>query len=134
MTSYTYKTVPAPERARKIRGVKTPEDRFAATLEEDMNALGAEGWEFVRTECFTVEERTGLTGKKSVERRVMIYRKAVQEVTPEAEPVQLRPAEAPTPRPAPAEPEVTRGPRILGRPVPPVTRLKREASLRSEPD
>ena len=67
MPGYEYKIVPAPDRAKKIRGVKGPEARFAATLEDSLNTLGAEGWEFVRTEVISVEERAGLTGKMSIE-------------------------------------------------------------------
>lgn len=64
MPVYTYKIVPAPERARKIKGAKGPEARFAATLEEDMNAHAEDGWEFVRTETFPVEERSGFMEKR----------------------------------------------------------------------
>ena len=95
MPGYEYKIVPAPDRAKKIRGVKGPEARFAATLEDSLNTLGAEGWEFVRTEVFSVEERSGLTGKKSIDRQVMVFRKALPG------PVQSAPVPAPEPTIAP---------------------------------
>lgn len=136
MPGYEYKIVPAPDRAKKIRGVKGPEARFAATLEDSLNTLGADGWEFVRTEVFSVEERAGLTGKKSIDRQMMVFRKALPE------PAQTAPASAPestlapVPDPvaedAPQDPPVfasdSRGPRILGRPVPPLSRTADAAS------
>lgn len=134
MPAYTYKIVPAPERARKIRGAKGPEARFAATLEEDLNAIGEDGWEFLRTETFSVEERSGLTGKKQVDRQVLVFRKALEEPAVDVPPLTLRAAPERAPEEADPEPEEAKGPRILGRPVPPVTRLQRDAALRSETD
>lgn len=132
MPGYEYKIVPAPDRAKKIRGVKGPDARFAATLEDNLNTLGADGWEFVRTEVFSVEERTGLTGKKSIDRQVMVFRKAL----PEPAQTAPAPALAPLPQPSvdapPQDPPVfasdNRGPRILGRPVPPLSRTADAAS------
>jgi len=132
MPGFSYRIVPAPERARKIKGLKSPEDRFAATLEEDLNALGEDGWEFVRSETFPVEERSGFTGKKVVERRVMVFRKALGEPVAAEPPVPLHPAEAPAPEAPVMRAEEHKGPRILGRPVPPVTRFPRENESRSE--
>jgi len=132
MPGFTYRIVPAPERARKIKGVKSPEARFATTLEDDLNALGEDGWEFVRTETFPVEERSGFTGKKTVERRVMVFRKSLAEPVAAEPAAPLHPAGEPEPRAPDTPPEEQRGPRILGRPVPPVTRLRRENESRSE--
>lgn len=130
MPGYEYKIVPAPDRAKKIRGVKGPDARFAATLEESLNILGSDGWEFVRTEVFSVEERTGLTGKKSVDRQVMVFRKALPAPAEATAPMRLEPAPVRVPEPDPAtqtedQPVFSsegRGPRILGRPVPPLSR------------
>jgi hypothetical protein len=132
MPGYNYRIVPAPERARKVKGAKTPEARFAATLEEDLNTLGEDGWEFVRTETFSVEERSGFTGKKSVNRCMMVFRKPLAEPAVAEAPVALRAAEPPEPELREAPAAENRGPRILGRPVPPVTRLRRSPDDRSE--
>lgn len=134
MSGYSYRIVPAPERARKVRGAKTPEAKFAATLEEDLNALAEDGWEFLRTETFPVEERAGFTGRKTVERRVMVFRRPLGEP---AEPASFASASAlsqPERETFATAPEPLRGPRILGRPVPPVTRLPRADTTRSEAD
>ncbi|MGB2891523.1 MAG: DUF4177 domain-containing protein, partial [Albidovulum sp.] len=47
MQTYEYKVVPAPARSEKVRGAKTPADRFAQTLATVMNDLARDGWEYV---------------------------------------------------------------------------------------
>ncbi|MEL7027600.1 MAG: DUF4177 domain-containing protein [Pseudomonadota bacterium] len=132
MPGFEYKIVPAPDRAKKIKGAKGAEARFAATLEEALNTLGQDGWEFVRTEIFQIEERTGLTGKKQIDRQVMVFRREDNIV----EPARVEPSVEPVPTPqeneAVEEPPVfsseSRGPRILGRPIPPMSRPADTAS------
>lgn len=60
---YEYKIVPAPNTGLKKKGLKRIEDRFAAQLEQAINALAAERWEYVRTDTLPCEERAGLTSK-----------------------------------------------------------------------
>ncbi|MDJ1009173.1 MAG: DUF4177 domain-containing protein [Paracoccaceae bacterium] len=134
MPRYTYKIVPAPERARKIKGVKGSPERFAATLEENMNTLAADGWEFVRSETFPVEERSGFTGKKTVNRQVLVYRRALAEPAAVAPAPVLRAAPEPEPEAEAPETDAATAPRVLGRPVPPVTRFRREAAQGSDTD
>ncbi len=62
MQNYEYKVVPAPNRGKKARGVKTPEARFANGIESVLNDMAAEGWDFQRAEMLPAEERSGLTG------------------------------------------------------------------------
>lgn len=134
MQSYSYKIVPAPDRARKFRGVKAPDARFARTLEDDLNALAADGWEFVRTETFEVEERAGLTGKKSVDRQVMVFRKALVEEVQQQAGASLRAVPDPEPAPEQVEAAPGSGPRILGRPVPPLSRGRPATEASHEPE
>lgn len=75
MAVFDYKVLPAPARARKVKGAATPEDRFAATLSEVLNAQSQDGWEFVRAETLPSEERTGLTGTRSVFRTMLVFRR-----------------------------------------------------------
>ncbi len=142
MPNFEYKIVPAPDRAKKIKGAKGPEARFAATLEETLNTLGRDGWEFVRSEVFSVEERAGLTGKKSVDRQMMVFHRALPEPEkaapvqpPEAAP---EPPQSPVDYDAPEEPPVfsseSRGPKILGRPIPPMSRQGGDADPGPETD
>ena len=64
MPSFEYKVVPAPKRAAKIRGIKGTDGRFAQVIENVMNAMGADGWEYQRTDTLPCEERVGLTGPR----------------------------------------------------------------------
>lgn len=78
MQRYEYKIVPAPAKGTKARGVKTPEGRFAHTLESLLNELAAEGWEFQRAELLPSEERSGLTGSVTNWRNVLVFRRALE--------------------------------------------------------
>lgn len=72
---YEYKVIPAPRRGEKARGVKTTEDKFALTLTGVMNALGAEGWDYVRADTLPVDERSGLTGTKTSYQNMLVFRR-----------------------------------------------------------
>lgn len=63
----------------KAKGVKTPEARFALALQETMNEMGAEGWEYQRAETLPSVERTGLTGSTTNWRHVLVFRRLVEE-------------------------------------------------------
>ncbi len=75
MTGYEYKVVPAPRKARKLKGVKTPEARFALVMQEVMNEHAAQGWEFQRAETLPVDERQGLTSSQTVFRDLLVFRR-----------------------------------------------------------
>ena len=77
MQRYEYRIVPAPARGTKTKGVKSPEGRFAHTLENLLNELAAEGWEFQRAEMLPSEERSGLTGTVTNWRNVLVFRRAL---------------------------------------------------------
>jgi len=76
MTQYIYKVVPAPAKGRKVAGVKAPGARFAIGLEEAINSLAAEGWEYLRADILPSEERQGLTSTTTVYRSVLVFRRA----------------------------------------------------------
>jgi hypothetical protein len=77
MMLYEYKTVPAPTRGLKARGVKSPEARFAHAVETAINAAAAEGWEYLRSDTLPHEERQGLTGSATTFRTLLIFRRAL---------------------------------------------------------
>ena len=77
MQNYEYKVVPAPNRGKKARGVKTPEARFANGIEGVLNEMAAQGWEFQRAEMLPSEERSGLTGTKTTWRNLLVFRRAL---------------------------------------------------------
>lgn len=102
MQRYEFKVIPAPKRGEKARGVKTTEDRFALALTQVMNALGAEGWDYVRADTLPCDERAGLTGTKTTYQNMLVFRRALAEgavaepaftslrLTPEPEPAPLK--------------------------------------------
>lgn len=91
MTQYEYKVVPAPDRGLKARGVKGPEGRFAHALEVLMNEMGVEGWEYQRAETLPCEERQGLSGKTTVYRNMLVFRRVREDDVAAFEPRLLDP-------------------------------------------
>lgn len=77
MQVFEYKVVPAPAKGTKAKGVKTPEARFANSVEMLLNEMAAGGWEFQRAELLPSEERSGLTGSTTNWRNVMVFRRAI---------------------------------------------------------
>ena len=78
MPIHEYRVVPAPRRGIKVAGAKTTEDRFAQALQAVMNAMGAEGWTFVRSDTLPCEERQGLTGKATTYQTMLIFCRSVE--------------------------------------------------------
>jgi hypothetical protein len=141
MTAFEYRVVPAPKRGVKTKTAKTAEERFAVALAEVMNALGAEGWDYVRSDMLPCEERSGLTGKATVYHTVMVFRReivAAAVVAPAMAPVAAAPtpaavatpvvatavaAAAPLPSPAAVPSFLTPAPRAVDPPMNPAPRL-----------
>lgn len=103
MPSYEYKVVPAPSKGRKARGVRSPEDRFALSVETVLNEMGEEGWEYLRAELLPSDERSGLTGTVTNWRNVLVFRRLRAEDAGAFQPQILEIPTAP-PDPAPAIP------------------------------
>ena len=87
--AYEYHVIPAPARAGKVKGAKTGAERFAQTLAGVMNEQAKDGWEFVRSETLSAEERAGLMKTKTVMHSLLVFRREarnleiqVAEVTP----------------------------------------------------
>lgn len=101
MHSYEYLALPAPSRSQKVKGLKTPTERYAHQITVLLNELAQEGWEFWRCECLPSEERKGLTGTVTVQNHLLIFRRASAEALAEQvaqrEP-EVRPAAAPLSR------------------------------------
>lgn len=84
MANYEFRVIPAPKQGIKAKGLRSTEDRFAHAIEVLMNDLGAQGWEFLRSETLPCEERVGLTGRQTVFQTMLVFRRskeAVQERT-----------------------------------------------------
>lgn len=84
MQTYEYKVVPAPNRSKRVKGVKGTAGRFAAVLTEAMNDLAADGWEYLRSDSLPVEEKPGLL-KSRVETylTVLVFRRPMAGAEPE---------------------------------------------------
>ncbi len=105
MQRYEYKVVPAPQKGTKAKGVKTPEGRFATSIEQLLNQFGQDGWEYQRAELLPSEERSGLTGSTTNWRNVLVFRRALTVETAE-EPEVVEEDTAPTARAVPGPEEV----------------------------
>ena len=77
MQAFEYKVVPAPHKGTKAKGVKTPEGRFANSIEITLNQMAAEGWDYQRAELLPSDERSGLTGTITHWRNVLVFRRAL---------------------------------------------------------
>ncbi len=120
MHSHEYLALPAPTRGQKVKGLKTPAERYAHEMTVLLNELAADGWEFWRCECLPSEERKGLTGTMTVQNHLLIFRRPRAEALAERpnmpEPVRTpKLATAPTPQ-APASERAD--PPVLRRPDP----------------
>lgn len=78
MSQYEYKVVPAPKTGLKAKGVKSSEERFANALQTAMNELGADGWEFQRTDTLPCEERSGFTKRMTTFQNMLIFRRTIE--------------------------------------------------------
>ena len=108
---YEYKVVPAPKKGLRGKGIKGAEARFANALETVMNELGAEGWEYQRTDCLPAEERQGLTGKTTVFQNMLVFRRRLEDG---AEEIPVAPVAAIT-----DGREEIPDPKLLAEPLPP---------------
>lgn len=84
MQAYEYKVIPAPRRGKSAKGVRGGEAKFAHALSDVMNALGADGWEYLRAETLPAEERSGLTSRTTVYHNMLVFRRAL---APDSEPI-----------------------------------------------
>lgn len=123
MQSYDYLAVPAPAKGQKIKGLKTPAERYAHQLTMLLNELAAEGWEYWRSDCLPSEERKGLTGTAIVQNNLLIFRRPSAETLAE-NPVVEAPAQ-----PQPVGPTL-RAPQA---PLHPQTETRREPVFRDRP-
>ena len=97
-------------RVRTVSAAKTAGDRFALTLAQALNDMGAQGWEYVRAETLPSEERSGLTSRSTVWHNVLVFRRALGA---QAAPADATPAPIDTdaaPSLAPAGPAAAAGP------------------------
>lgn len=63
MSDYDYKTILAPTKPSKVKGVRDAAERMEQTLANAINAGCAGGWEFFGTETIQMETKGGLFSK-----------------------------------------------------------------------
>ena len=83
MIAYEYKVLPAPAKGRKAPGIKGPEAQFVHRIEQLMNEMGADGWDYQRADILPSEERQGLTSSHIVHRSILVFRRALPQDQPE---------------------------------------------------
>lgn len=98
MQSFEYLAVPAPLKPQKVKGLKTPAERYAHELTALLNTLAGEGWEYWRADTLPSEERKGLRGATTFENHLLIFRRPSAEtlaetIAPQQEP-ELRTTQA----------------------------------------
>lgn len=98
MPKYEYKVVPAPAKGLKARGVRGHEARFAYALQDLMNRMGADGWEYQRAETLPSEERHGLTTVTTTYRNVLVFRRIASDTEDYAPRLLEPPVAAPPPQ------------------------------------
>ncbi len=87
MQSHEYRVIPAPRRGVKVKGARTPEDRFARAIEGEMNRMALEGWEFVRSDTLPCEQKSGWFSKPvTVFQTMLVFRRPKAEEVAEPGP------------------------------------------------
>ena len=116
--TFEYKTVGAPERAKRKRGLRSRSDRVAAAFEEILQDEAVDGWEYLRTDLLPVIEGAGWFRRgHEVHRAVMVFRRPLARVAPVENGATLRRAPSVTPAatlavPPAAAPTPERGSRL----------------------
>jgi hypothetical protein len=104
MTHYDYKVVPAPKRAKRVKGVRTPGDLFALTLTDAINEVARQGWEYVRAEHMPAEASRGwFRSAVAEEQTVLVFRRARESLGPRLAAVSDGPEAMPPVEPAPIQ-------------------------------
>ncbi len=115
MQNYEYKVIAAPRKARRAKGARTGQDRFARTLTDVINTEAASGWEYLRAESLPVDEKKGMLSSATESyHSVLVFRKAkLQPATPRVATqasqaaVQSMSIDPPKPSPMPLGPATT---------------------------
>lgn len=116
MSQLEYKTIAAPQRAAKIRGIKGKDAQFARTIEDMIQAEAGNGWRYLRTDRFPVAEGGGLFSRSTTtERAVLIFVRDLPTATATASTVA---AAQPYQAVQPVQPQHTPEPHMAAEPAP----------------
>lgn len=74
--TFEYKCVGAPERPKRLRGIRSRSERVALAMQEIISAEAVDGWEYLRADLVPVEEKAGFFSRtQEVHRAVLIFRR-----------------------------------------------------------
>jgi hypothetical protein len=108
--SFEYKTVAAPEKGKRMRGLHNASERVAAAFDAILQTEAVDGWEYLRTDLLPVTERSGWFARpREMHRAVMVFRRALATAAPDEDDavlLQAPTAAQPAAPAARAEPEV----------------------------
>lgn len=95
MTFYDYKVTPAPKQLKRIKGISSTAELFAATLSEAINLAARDGWEYVRAESLPATEARGWfrRGAEVIE-TVLVFRRPRETLGPRLASARAEPAPA----------------------------------------
>ncbi|SFI49794.1 hypothetical protein [Jannaschia pohangensis] len=97
--AYEYEAVPAPTKAERRPGLKTDGERLAFALSEILNIMAEDGWDYIRSDTFSTESWTDVTGTAEKSQTILIFRRPLTyEAVPEIAPAP-RAAAPNTPKP-----------------------------------
>ena len=75
---FEYRLTQKPAASKKVKGLKTIQDRYAHALTEALNTEAKSGWEFVGQENFTVEDKAGIMKKsKFTDLTFLVFRREI---------------------------------------------------------
>ena len=86
MARREYRIVTAPDRPKRRAAGKDEGQRFAATLEDLVNEMAAEGWAFERTETLTYSRRKGLFRRVDTAAALLVFARDLDAPAAEARP------------------------------------------------
>ena len=78
MTRFEYKSIPAPKKGEKARGVKGSDARMAQAMTTALNVMGAQGWDYLRADTLPMEERSGIRSKTIHYYTVLVFRREIE--------------------------------------------------------
>ncbi|MFQ8431166.1 hypothetical protein [Amaricoccus sp. W119] len=105
MSYYDYKIVPAPKKAKKVKGVSSAAELFALTLTDAINEHARQGWEYYGSEELAIETPGGWFRRaRTEEHTVLVFRRSREHLSPRVAGEMPREAPLAAPREAPREP------------------------------
>ncbi|WP_439103570.1 DUF4177 domain-containing protein [Celeribacter marinus] len=84
MTRFEYKSIPAPKKGEKARGVKGSDARMAQAMTTALNDMSAKGWDYLRADTLPLEERSGIRSKTIHYYTVLVFRREIEATVEDA--------------------------------------------------